>query len=135
MDKLDKIRSWAKNLEDPILCFVEGAQPEVIKLAKAILEEQIAEVVLLGDELEVFDQCKKYRLPESRLYGVINPLNPPDLENLLEEKMEESGETDRKAALKWMKNPLNLAQTLWLRGDVDWVIQSLEPLTDPPVQE
>ncbi|MFM7379979.1 MAG: hypothetical protein ACKO2X_02590, partial [Bacteroidota bacterium] len=62
MDKLDKIRSWARNLEDPILCFVEGAQPEVIKLAKAILEEQIAEVVLLGDELEVFDQCKKYRL-------------------------------------------------------------------------
>ena len=59
MDKLDKIRSWARNLEEPILCFVEGTQPEVIKLAKAILEEQIAEVVLLGDELEIFDQCKK----------------------------------------------------------------------------
>lgn len=135
MDKLDKIRSWARNLEEPILCFVEGTHPEVIKLAKAVLEDQIAEVVLLGDELEVFDQCRKYRLPESRLYGVINPLNPPDLENLLDDYLEDSGETDRKAALKWIKNPLNLAHTLWLRGDVDWVISSLNPFPDPPNQK
>jgi phosphotransacetylase len=135
MDKFDKIRSWARNLEEPILCFVEGSDPEVIKLAKAVLENQIAEVVLLGDELEVFDQCRKYRLPESRLYGVINPANPPDLENLVDETMEDSGETDRKAAIKWIKTPLNLAHTLWLRGDVDWVISSLDPLSEPPDQE
>lgn len=135
MDKLNKIRSWAGNLEQAILCFVEGTDSEVIKLAKAVLEDQIAEVVLMGDELEVFDQCRKYRLPESRLYGVINPQSPPDLENLLDEYMEDSGEQDRKAALKWIKNPLNLAHTMWLRGDVDWVIGTIDPFPDPPNQD
>jgi len=57
------------------------------------------------------------------------------LENLLDEYLEDSGETDRKAALKWIKNPLNLAHTLWLRGDVDWVISSLNPFPDPPNQK
>jgi hypothetical protein len=63
MDKLDKIRAWAKDLDEPILCFVNGSDAEVIKLAKAVLEEKIAEIILLGDELEVYDQCKVYRLP------------------------------------------------------------------------
>jgi len=132
MDKLDKIRAWAKDLDEPILCFVNGSDAEVIKLAKAVLEEKIAEILLLGDELEVYDQCKVYRLPESRLYGVINPQNPPDLEQMVDDYMQESGENDRKKASRWVKNPVNLAQVLWLRGEVDWVIAQTEPFPDPP---
>jgi len=132
MDKLDKIRAWAKDLDEPILCFVNGSDAEVIKLAKAVLEEKMAEILLLGDELEVYDQCKVYRLPESRLYGVINPQNPPDLEQMVDDYMQESGENDRKKASRWVKNPVNLAQVLWLRGEVDWVIAQTEPFPDPP---
>ena len=131
MDKLDKIRAWAKDLDEPILCFVNGSDAEVIKLAKAVLEEKIAEIILLGDELEVYDQCGVYRLPESRLYGVINPQNPPDLEQMVDDYMQESGENDRKKSSRWVKNPVNLAQTLWLRGEVDWVIPQTEPFPDP----
>ena len=135
MDKLDKIRAWAKDLDEPILCFVNGSDAEVIKLAKAVLEEKIAEIILLGDELEVYDQCKVYRLPESRLYGVINPQNPQDLEQMVDDYMQESGENDRKKATRWVKNPVNLAQTLWLRGEVDWVIPQTEPFPDPPERD
>jgi len=135
MDKLDKIRAWAKDLDEPILCFVNGSDAEVIKLAKALLEEKIAEIILLGDELEVYDQCKVYRLPESRLYGVINPQNPRDLEQMVDDYMQESGENDRKKASRWVKNPVNLAQTLWLRGEVDWVIPQTEPFPDPPERD
>jgi len=135
MDKLDKIRAWAKDLDEPILCFVNGSDAEVIKLAKALLEEKIAEIILLGDELEVYDQCKVYRLSESRLYGVINPQNPPDLEQMVDDYMQESGENDRKKASRWVKNPVNLAQTLWLRGEVDWVIPQTEPFPDPPERD
>ena len=105
MDKLDKIRAWAKDLDEPILCFVNGTDAEVIKLAKAVLEENLAEVVLLGDELEVYDQCRVYRLPESRLYGVINPQNPPDLEQMVDDYMLESGEKDRKKPCDGSKPP------------------------------
>jgi phosphotransacetylase len=122
-------------LDEPILCFVNGSDAEVIKLAKAVLEEKIAEIILLGDELEVYDQCKVYRLPESRLYGVINPQNPPDLEQMVDDYMQESGENDRKKASRWVKNPVNLAQTLWLRGEVDWVIPQTEPFPDPPERD
>jgi len=135
MDKLDKIRAWAKDLDEPILCFVNGSDAEVIKLAKALLEEKIAEIILLGDELEVYDQCKVYRLPESRLYGVINPQNPPDLEQKVYDNMQESGENDRKKDSRCVKNPVNLAQTLWLRGEVDWVIPQTEPFPDPPERD
>lgn len=135
MDKLDKIRAWAKDLDEPILCFVNGSDAEVIKLAKAVLEEKIAEIILLGDELEVYDQCKVYRLPESRLYGVINPQNPQDLEQMVDDYMQESGENDRKKASRWVKNPVNLAQVLWLRGEVDWVIAQTEPFPDPPERD
>ncbi len=135
MDKLDKIRAWAKDLDEPILCFVNGSDAEVIKLAKAVLEEKIAEIILLGDELEVYDQCKVYRLPESRLYGVINPQNPRDLEQMVDDYMQESGENDRKKATRWVKNPVNLARTLWLRGEVDWVIPQTEPFPDPPERD
>jgi phosphotransacetylase len=132
MDKLDKIRTWARDFDDPILCFVRGTDPEVIKLVKLVVEEPGVQVILMGDELEVYDQCRKYRLSESRLYGVINPQNPPNLEDLVDEYMEDSGETDRKTALRWIKTPLNLAHTLWLRGEVDWVIPEIEPFPDPP---
>ena len=133
MVKLDKIRAWAKDLDEPILCFVHGTDAEVIKLAKAVLEEKLAEIILLGDELEVYDQCRVYRLPESRLYGVINPQNPPDLENLVDEYMQDSGESDRKKAMRWVKNPEHLAHLLWLRGEVDWVIPQTDPFPDPPM--
>jgi phosphotransacetylase len=132
MDKLDKIRAWAKDLDEPILCFVNGTDAEVVKLTKAILEENLAEVVLLGDELEVYDQCRVYRLPESRLYGIINPQNPPDLEQMVDDYMLESGEKDRKKAMRWVKTPQNLAHNLWLRGEVDWVIPHTDPFPDPP---
>ncbi len=51
---------------------------------------------------------------------------------MVDDYMLESGEKDRKKAMRWVKTPQNLAHNLWLRGEVDWVIPQTDPFPDPP---
>ncbi|MFN3529744.1 MAG: phosphate acyltransferase [Bacteroidia bacterium] len=125
MNKLEAIRSWAEDKESPIICFVNGLDPEVIKIAKAIISEQIADVLLFGDELEVYDLCRMYRLNETMLYGVVNPADHPEIEYYTEMYMDEFGEEDQKKAVKAIKNPEVLAELMYRDEAVDLVISDL----------
>lgn len=126
MNKLEAIRRWAQNQEEPIICFVNGLDPEVIKLSKILLQEHIADVLLLGDELEVYELCRIYRLNETLLYGVVNPNDHPELEYFIELYMDESGEEDPKKAAKMVKKPEVLANLMLQDGAVDLVIEDLQ---------
>jgi phosphotransacetylase len=125
MSKLEKIRQWAVDKDSPIICFLNGTNPEVIKTAKALILDRIAEVIVFGDELEVFDVCRMYRLNETMLYGVVNPNDHPELDHYTELYMEENGESDRKKAMKAVKNPLTLAGMLLNEGAIDLYIEDL----------
>lgn len=125
MSKLEKIRQWAADKDSPIICFLEGTEPEVIKIAKALILERIAEVMIFGDELEVFDACRIYRLNETMLYGVINPNDHPELDYYTDLYMEQNGEEDRKKAMKSIKKPEVLAALMLEDGAIDLYIPSL----------
>jgi phosphotransacetylase len=125
MSKLEKIRQWAADKDSPIICFLEGTDPEVIKIAKALILEHIAEVMIFGDELEVFDACRIYRLNETMLYGVINPNDHPELDYYTDLYMEQSGEEDRKKAMKTVKKPEVLAELMLEDGAIDLFVPSL----------
>lgn len=126
MNKLEAIRQWAADKEEPIVCFVNGHDPEVIKLSKVLLNEHISDVLLLGDELEVYELCRIYRLNETLLYGVINPNDHAELEYYVELFMDDSGEEDSKKAAKMVKKPEVLAQLMLQDGAVDLVIEDLQ---------
>jgi len=125
MNKLEKIRQWAVDKDSPIICFLNGTDPEVIKTAKALILDHVAEVMVFGDELEVFDVCKMYRLNETMLYGVVNPNDHPELDHYTELYMEENGEEDRKKAMKAVKTPRILAEMLLSEGAIDLYIDDL----------
>jgi phosphotransacetylase len=125
MNKLEAIRQWAATKDSPIICFVNGLDPEVIKLAKVIIQEQLADVLVLGDELEVYDLCRMYRLNETLLYGVVNPADHAEVEYYTELYMDEFEESDVKKASKAIKNPKILAELMLRDEAVDLVITDL----------
>ncbi len=125
MSKLEKIRQWAADKDSPIICFLNGTDPEVIKIAKALILDRVAEIMVLGDELEVFDVCRMYRLNETMLYGVVNPNDHPELDLYTELYMEKNGEEDRKKAVKAVKNPKVLATLMLGEGAIDLYIEDL----------
>lgn len=126
MSKLEAIRAWCTDWDStPIICFVQGTDPEVIKLAKILIQEELAEVILLGDELEVFDQCRIYRVNESLLYGVMNPADHAELEYYTNLYLEQHPGEDPKRANRAIKSPEVLAQLMLSDGAVDLVINDL----------
>ncbi|MBM3919012.1 MAG: hypothetical protein FJ344_05885 [Sphingomonadales bacterium] len=132
MSKLEAIRMWCADRETPpIICFVQGTDPEVIKLTKILLQEELAEVILMGDELEVYDQCHIYRVNESLLYGVMNPADHTEIEYYTDLYLELHPDEDPKKAGRVIKRPEVLAQLMQSDGAVDLVIPDLGTWTGP----
>lgn len=126
MIKLEAIQAWCAERETPpIICFTQGTDPEVIKLTKILIQEEFAEVILLGDELEVYDQCRIYRVNESLLYGVMNPADHAEMEYYTELYLEQHPEEDPKKASRAIKRPEILGQLMLSDGAVDLVIDDL----------
>ena len=126
MSKLEAIRTWCADRDStPIICFVQGTDPEVVKLAKILIQEELAEVMLLGDELDVYDQCRIYRVNESLLYGVINPAEHAEIEYYTDLYLEQHPEEDPKKATRVIKRPEVLAQLMQSDGAVDLFIADL----------
>jgi len=131
MSKLEAIRTWCADHDSPIICFVQGADHEVIKLAKILLQEQLAEVILLGDELEIYDQCRIYRVNESLLYGVINPADHAEIEYYTDLYREQHPHEEPKKAGRAVQRPEILAQLMQADGAVDLVIADLATWSGP----
>jgi phosphotransacetylase len=126
MSKLEAIRKWcADQGSTPLICFVQGTDPEVIKLAKILIQEELAEVILLGDELEVYDQCRIYRVNESLLYGVINPADHAEIEYYTDLYLAQHPDEEAKKAARAIKQPEVLAQLMQSDGAVDLFIADL----------
>lgn len=125
MNKLEKIRQWAADKDSPIICFLNGTDAEVIKIAKALILDHVAEILVFGDELEVFDACRMYRLNETMLYGVVNPNDHPELDYYTDLYQDKYDEQDRKKAMRATKNPKILAELMLEDGAIDLYIEDL----------
>lgn len=119
MNIISNIRKKAKKRKKRVV-LPEGTEERMIKAAKIILDEKIADVTLLGNKDEIKKLSDVNRLNLSQV-EVIEPLTSPDLEKYSNEYFvlrEKKGMTiDR--AREFMKNPLFYGAMMVRKGEVD----------------
>jgi len=82
MDLIEKVKLRARKAPKRIV-FSEGEDERIIKAAKQILEEKIAEPVLLGNESSVKELCRKENINPDGI-EIIDPVCSNNLESYLE---------------------------------------------------
>ncbi len=119
MDILSVIKNKAKKLNRTVV-LPEGNEERMIIAARRLVEEQIARVILLGDEKEISDLTGKHGLGTDKV-EIINPVNSPDFEgfvDLLYERRKAKGMTRQQAA-ELMKKTLYFGAALVKTGKAD----------------
>jgi phosphate acetyltransferase len=119
MDILSSIKDKARRLKRTVV-LPEGGEERAIIAARILTEEEIARVILLGEEKTVSDRAKKNGLNTNRL-EILSPTNSPDYENavdLLYERRKAKGLSREKAA-KLMKSELYFGAALTKLGKAD----------------
>lgn len=99
----------------------EGHEERTLKAANIILEEGIAEIVLLGNRSEILNESGKYNLGNIENATIIDPLNHPDKEkyvDLMVSIRKHKGLTYADACIL-IENPLYLATLMIKAGDAD----------------
>jgi phosphate acetyltransferase len=114
-----KIRDKAKKRKKRVV-LPEGTEQRMIKAAKIIIDEKIAEVTLLGNKNEIKKLSEVNGLNLHQV-EVIEPLNSPDLEDYSNEyfKIREKKGMTIKRAKEFMKNPLFYGAMMVRKGKVD----------------
>jgi phosphate acetyltransferase len=95
---LDKIKQMAQAQKRKVV-LPEGTEPRVVQAAKAIVEEKIASVVILGNKDEIGRLASEHGL-DLDLVEVIDPENSellPKFANMFFEKRKAKGITEREA--------------------------------------
>lgn len=119
MDIIAKIRQKAKEKKKRVV-LPEGEEERMIKAAKIILEEKIAEVTLLGDVDKIARLAKVNRLDLSKV-KVINPESSTKFDEYAEEYFklrEKKGMTLEQAKIN-MKITLYYGAMMTRKGEVD----------------
>ena len=120
MTLLETIRNNAKNYNKRIV-LPEGTEERTLKAANIILEENIAEIILLGNSEEINNLAAKWKLKNIIKATIIDPVNHDKKDfyaNLLFEIRKGKGVT-KEDALKLVENPLYLATLLIKNRDAD----------------
>lgn len=120
MGLLERIRVNAKNLNKCIV-LAEGTEERTLRAADYILKEEIARIILLGNEKEIKQKAYEYSLNHINSAILIDPANNPSKEkytDLLWEIRKNKG-LSREDAANLVENPLYLAVLLIKNGDAD----------------
>jgi len=119
MEIISRIREKAKKRRKRVV-LPEGTEERMIKAAKIILEEKIADVTLLGnqDEIEKLSHVNGLDLKQ---VAVVEPLSSPDLEQYSNEylKLREKKGMILERAREFMKNALFYGAMMVRKGEVD----------------
>ena len=99
----------------------EGTEPRILKAADIILAEELADLILIGNEAGIKKQAAGFGLKNITKAAIIDPLNNPRMDiyaRLLFELRKSKGLT-LEDAQKFAKDPLYLACLLIKNGDAD----------------
>jgi malate dehydrogenase (oxaloacetate-decarboxylating)(NADP+) len=106
--------------------FTEGEQPKVLRACQILLDEKIAEPILLGDEAVIAARTTELRL---HLEGarVVDPRKFPRLEEYIEEfySLRQRKGVTRTEAAKLILNPTTFGSVMVRLGDADAIIGGL----------
>jgi phosphate acetyltransferase len=119
MDIITKIREKAEERKKSVV-LPEGEEERMIKAAKVIVEEKIAEVTLLGDVDKIGQLAKVNGLDLSKV-KVIKPESSPKFDEYAEEYFklrEKKGMTPQQAKIN-MKNSLYYGAMMVRKGEAD----------------
>jgi phosphate acetyltransferase len=120
MNLMDQIRSRAKAHPQRIV-LPEGTEERTLKAANIILEEGIANIILLGNPIEIKQLATQWALTHIKNAEIIDPVDHPKkatYAELLYQIRKEKGMT-LEAAMKQVEDPLYLATLLIKNGDAD----------------
>ena len=120
MNLLEQIKENAKKDAKRIV-LAEGTEERTLKAADIILQEGIAQIILLGNPAEIESLAAKFELKHIGKATIIDPENHPKKEayaDLLVKLREKKGMT-KEQAMKLVVDPLYLATLMIKSGDAD----------------
>ncbi len=106
------------------ICFPEGNSPLIAAAAKAILDEELATPVLIGDTPRIQSLCKEYNIEPSQI-EIVDPNHCEQLETLTDRLLElrqRHGVLHNEAEHMLLTNPFYLAAMLLETKRVDGVV-------------
>lgn len=120
MNLIETIRERARSSKKRIV-LPEGAEERTMRAADIILEEGLAEIILLGNLAEIEENTKRWNLKHIRKAVCIDPVNHYRKEyfaQMLLDIRKSKGMTPEQAS-KQVEDPLYLAVLLIKNGDAD----------------
>lgn len=130
MDLINKMIQRAKKDKQTIV-LPEGTEERTLKAADKILNEEISNIILIGDPPEIEKKAQQMALTNISKAILINPKGHDKKEeyiNLLVELRKSKGMTPEKAA-KLVEDPLFLACLMIKNGDADGEIAGAQNTT------
>lgn len=88
-----------KGKDKPLLIFGMPLNDDNLLFAKKLMVSNQADVLLLGNEVEIALKCNKLRINDDMFYGVLNPKDHNDREAWILEIMKQNPELLRKDAI------------------------------------
>ncbi len=120
MDLIQKIKEQAKSSLQKIV-LAEGTEERTLRAANEVIEQGIAEIILIGKPEEVMACAEKWELPHISKATIVDPVNHPNKDKYIKLMLDirgAKGLTEEQAA-KLIENPLYLAVLMIKAGDAD----------------
>ena len=120
MDLLERIKINARQNKKRIV-LPEGTEERTLRAADILANEEIAEILLLGNPEIILSEARKHNLSQIDRLTIIDPQNNPDKNKYIEMMVElrkHKGLTEADAE-KLIEDPLYLATLMIKAGDAD----------------
>jgi len=130
MDILNQIKARAAENKKRIV-LPEGTEERTLRAADVIIEENLADIILLGNPEEIEQECRRLVLKNLSKARIIDPVSHPKKDeyiDLLVELRKKKGMT-REEASKLVENPLYLAVLMIKNGDADGEVAGADNAT------
>jgi len=120
MDLLEKIRINAKKLNKRIV-LPEGYEERTIKAADIALQDNLAQIILLGNKEKIFSLAKSFDLKNIEKATIVDPLNHKKKDKYIELMVElrKNKGLSKDEAKNLIENPLYLGTLMIKSGDAD----------------
>ncbi len=130
MNLLDQIKEKARKNRQRIV-LPESFEERTLKAADIIIQEEIADIILIGNHEAILNEAKKYNLTHINKATLVDPENHSKKEayaGLMVELRKSKGLTHEEA-LKLLNDPLYLSTVMIKSGDADGEVAGAENAT------
>jgi phosphate acetyltransferase len=130
MELLDRIKQNAKKYNKRIV-LPEGYEERTIKAADTALDENLAQIILLGDPAEIKSHAEKLGLNNLGKATIVNPKSHPKKDHYIDMMVElrkSKGMTKEEASML-IEDPLYLGVLMIKNGDADGEVSGADHAT------